>query len=208
MWGKLAFSAYRNGSPRSIPTGVGKTKRRFIVCERITVHPHGCGENYLPWSRPPEYDGPSPRVWGKRKGFEFDVDKAGSIPTGVGKTIVLISRFSVTPVHPHGCGENWQPPPQFVLQHGPSPRVWGKLSIKHLAQLFHRSIPTGVGKTAGSLTGLNMFSVHPHGCGENDVSCRYNSSSTGPSPRVWGKQLARLSGEIAGRSIPTGVGKT
>ena len=50
-------------------------------------------------------------------------------PTCVGKTGLCLISFTLTPVHPHVCGENAYRINALVYQVGTPPRVWGKLFI-------------------------------------------------------------------------------
>ena len=137
---------------RSIPTGVGKTRRDRLSGERVEVHPHGCGENYEMNTDRTESLGPSPRVWGKRPERRRYILDRRSIPTGVGKTSAALSGSGGLSVHPHGCGENDGAELIAAHAYGPSPRVWGKPLRKALDRPSNRSIPTGVGKTSSPRT--------------------------------------------------------
>ena len=86
VWGKH-MEAYGEATTfRSIPTGVGKTRRKVIRALCHAVHPHGCGENTPRIAKSLKPKGPSPRVWGKQVGHDQAVAAVRSIPTGVGKT--------------------------------------------------------------------------------------------------------------------------
>ncbi len=69
-----------------------------------------------------------------------------------------------------------------------------------------RFIPTCVGNICPTPSLLNPKSVHPHVCGEHDVSGCGTSVPCGSSPRVWG--TCRMAEEIKNvrRFIPTCVG--
>jgi len=111
-------------------------------------------------------------------------------------------------VHPHACGENVLNPYLGTGQLGTSPRVWGKQNATGLSDQSPRYIPTRVGKTWQFGHGETKATVHPHACGENATSLYSRFPSNGTSPRVWGKQMLRLTWENGGRYIPTRVGKT
>ncbi len=187
VWGKPLCAGQRRLDSRSIPTGVGKTKRRTRLTavnsvhphgcgenEKVgenafkeAVHPHGCGENADPQTGISIYAGPSPRVWGKRSGGSYTMVSARSIPTGVGKTRSRPRQSTPIPVHPHGCGENSYHAYCSFPTLGPSPRVWGKQYRRFSVWYRGRSIPTGVGKTSLARPSSMRIPVHPHGCGEN-----------------------------------------
>ncbi len=71
-----------------------------------------------------------------------------------------------------------------------------------------RIIPTGVGKRKDSQGLLQKGADHPHGCGEKPYSMISSSPLSGSSPRVWGKVYKKVHALLAGRIIPTGVGKS
>ena len=54
----------------------------------------------------------------------------------------------------------------------------------------------------------NGIAVHPHACGENFMRNNWQWMLSGSSPRLWGKQGARICGCLTCRFIPTRVGKT
>ena len=70
VWGKPVRRTPCAGDCRSIPTGVGKTQRSAASTHSLSVHPHGCGENTVTYSIIDNATGPSPRVWGKRRGWQ------------------------------------------------------------------------------------------------------------------------------------------
>ena len=175
------------GGKRSIPTGVGKTQSLFENYAEAAVHPHGCGENNIPCQSFDIVFGPSPRVWGKQPAIRQMQCQWRSIPTGVGKTCLQLALPSQQPVHPHGCGENRHERLYYHRVRGPSPRVWGKRTTRIIRRTQVRSIPTGVGKTNRQTSTDQGQSVHPHGCGENEVGLLVYEVWDGPSPRVWGK---------------------
>ena len=55
---------------------------------------------------------------------------------------------------------------------------------------------------------VELFAVHPHGCGEHRSSGAAFMREGGSSPRVWGAPAALVLSLAAGRFIPTGVGST
>ena len=91
-----------------------------------------------------------------------------SIPTRVGKTDARSEALALTT--------------------GPSPRVWGRRSSHMAWPRSSRSIPTRVGKTPRKTARLAVQPVHPHACGEDELSCFCHVCPYGPSPRVWGRR--------------------
>ena len=207
-WGKPSSWGYSLLGWRSIPTGVGKTPRSYCECRAWPVHPHGRGENPFPDRSASIPNGPSPRAWGKHSKGPPGFRSPRSIPTGVGKTCRSISRRMASSVHPHGRGENWSAPKNWLSSHGPSPRAWGKLQGRRARRDQTRSIPTGVGKTSTSTRHPMTIPVHPHGRGENSQFFEHWLTDVGPSPRAWGKRFWGWLRSVEPRSIPTGVGKT
>ena len=175
---------------RSIPTRVGKTWVfwRCLFCK--TVHPHACGENC---SNPNERRcacGPSPRVWGKHSQSRERERPVRSIPTRVGKTCVsVIGLLCLERSIPTRVGKTnkWGCPRSLLARSIPT-RVGKTRSIPPRCTRPPRSIPTRVGKTSNR--------IKPY------------TSSSGPSPRVWGKRDQQPAPARVPRSIPTRVGKT
>ncbi len=110
-------------------------------------------------------------------------------------------------VHPHGCGEGVEALRVVFADGGSSPRVWGRLRGRWPRGRPRRFIPTGVGKAGKNRNRPLATAVHPHGCGEGDLSCSSVSSFSGSSPRVWGRRNPKHHFGDINRFIPTGVGK-
>ncbi len=49
--------------------------------------------------------------------------------------------------HPHACGEKHVQQKKLKCTEGPSPRVWGKVSLNDVNNIENRTIPTRVGKS-------------------------------------------------------------
>ncbi len=113
----------------------------------VPDHPHGRGENALNKFATVYPAGPSPRAWGKLKGWGVDAVRGRTIPTGVGKTLVRIGCTYMSADHPHGRGENCFLINASISTIGPSPRAWGKQCGEPAYTRAQRTIPTGVGKT-------------------------------------------------------------
>ena len=108
------------------------------------------------------------------------------IPTGVGNTWTRRRETEIPPVHPHGCGEHKVRESGSQELNGSSPRVWGTRGGENGAAKSRRFIPTGVGNTMSAEDRFTALSVHPHGCGEHNVTVTSDDGKTGSSPRVWG----------------------
>ncbi len=102
-----------------------------------------------------------------------------------GKTCVCDHGLYGT-VHPHRVEEN-SPIGGSAYSAGPTPRVWGKLSLDHRRVRVAGPSPRVWGNDAGK-----------------DEATYKN----GPSPRVWGKLFGCRGVIPVHRSIPTRVGKT
>ena len=193
---------------RFIPTGVGNTARQGRGGISRKVHPHGCGEYYLPFSGSSGDHGSSPRVWGIRRKTKTRRIITRFIPTGVGNTPGRITIQRQIEVHPHGCGEYGEPKTPRSTKAGSSPRVWGILSSALPQLIPARFIPTGVGNTSQLQSRNSFVRVHPHGCGEYVFLAKLPTEFAGSSPRVWGIRVCRNSRRGCIRFIPTGVGNT
>ncbi len=88
VWGELGGLLRGNTTCRTIPTRVGRTSPVRSWKERMSDHPHACGENVMGPTISSHSRGPSPRVWGEpghRALVEF---QRRTIPTRVGRTWV------------------------------------------------------------------------------------------------------------------------
>ncbi|MDN5310702.1 MAG: hypothetical protein PWP14_2096 [Methanolobus sp.] len=133
------------------------------------VHPHVYGELNSRFCNPAILAGSSPHVWGTRGCCLNFPTRAGSsphvwgthyprlsvpgiqrfIPTCVGNSPVVCTQFKVQSVHPHMCGELYDPKDRSSLNPGSSPHVWGTLAWKYFQHEFIRFIPTCVGNSTG-----------------------------------------------------------
>ena len=87
VWGEQNPRRLRFQKSRSIPTCVGRTRRRRSRDASASEHPHVCGENVKRAESSRNLRGASPRVWGELRRFNpFDFRKR-SIPTCVGRTM-------------------------------------------------------------------------------------------------------------------------
>ncbi len=147
-------------------------------------------------------------MWGELYANIFKESRSRTIPTCVGRTSVSQQIAPRNSDHPHVCGENAYKIVSYLVQGGPSPRVWGELLPVFVGRLDLRTIPTCVGRTASFHLHCKLNPDHPHVCGENVRAPAQPSFEFGPSPRVWGEQfLLGWSIQIS-RTIPTCVGRT
>ena len=147
VWGKRPDR--KTGIPvkRFTPTGVGKTCGRIVVAAPFKVHPHRCGENYMPAICVAGECGSPPQVWGKLASAVSPASRGRFTPTGVGKTPSTGDLTAPFTVHPHRCGENRLGLDEGQGPRGSPPQVWGKhIAANRLCQ-SNGFTPTGVGKT-------------------------------------------------------------
>ena len=172
--------------------------------------------------------GPSPRVRGKpperlaahcscgsipaRAGKPFpDMVRGvhdGSIPARAGKAVKLRWHLISIRVHPRACGGSASDERKKALDHGPSPRVRGKLSDLWLAGVSVGSIPARAGEAIRFQFGPCIAAVHPRACGGSAVAISDSHPGEGPSPRVRGKLWEVVKARIGLRSIPARAGET
>ena len=173
-------------------------------------------------------DGPSPHAWGKRKKNTADGLYCRTIPTRMGKTVLVDQVGTACADHPHTHGENvWGYRRQYSRS-GPSPHAWGKHSamgrtprllrtiptrmgktpVGHSISNSPRTIPTRMGKTPFNSLILSIVSDHPHTHGEYIRLLFTPKYYYGPSPHAWGKLYQFQSTPLFLRTIPTRMGKT
>ena len=208
LWGKPSPSKQHSRRNRFTPTLVGKTLKKSSLCSWTTVHPHACGENPQFRRQIVKQNGSPPRLWGKRQQAGFPIRPYRFTPTLVGKTSTRTVRRPSWPVHPHACGENFDPHRSQTQLAGSPPRLWGKRFLRRLFRLFRRFTPTLVGKTAYVNVITTKISVHPHACGENDPVVHRRRRVQGSPPRLWGKRTRFFLAFQRRRFTPTLVGKT
>ena len=95
-----------------------------------------------------------------------------TIPTRVGKTVGSVCYSNSSADHPHAGGENNEANEGASLRAGPSPRGWGKRTLKGTDEAAARTIPTRVGKTDEPVTSTLLPPDHPHAGGENALRRR------------------------------------
>src|SRR5437899_2111701 len=89
------------------------------------------------------------------------------IPTHVGNTFDVAMIKLQLSVHPHACGEHFEPILRANAKIGSSPRMWGTLTLIGGKEAIDRFIPTHVGNTASAQSRSTARTVHPHACGEH-----------------------------------------
>ena len=193
---------------RTIPTHVGRTRSSPRSSTTPTDHPHARGENTSTRRWRNSKSGPSPRTWGELASERSELGVARTIPTHVGRTIVVDDCLNVAPDHPHARGENSFGKLIVSLMLGPSPRTWGERLYVVRKRQESRTIPTHVGRTSRDDRGHRSGTDHPHARGENAFGRRANAREPGPSPRTWGEQCEGREPKEAPRTIPTHVGRT
>ena len=207
-WGEPNRAQGATSTPRTIPTGVGRTSAQARPRLSGSDHPHGRGENPSAMSGARARSGPSPRAWGELRGDSLQRGICRTIPTGVGRTFSVRQGRRTTTDHPHGRGENLATCSWKTHHSGPSPRAWGELSRPHRRAAVRRTIPTGVGRTEKGEGVETSETDHPHGRGENVNAVTTLHPGYGPSPRAWGERSHCLTHYRRRRTIPTGVGRT
>ncbi len=115
--------------------------------ERISVHPHVCGEH-----------------WDMGTCLCL---RLRFIPTCVGNMMTALGLILPSTVHPHVCGEHDIEIVHAVGEGGSSPRVWGTCGTWLYDNFDQRFIPTCVGNISSPLSLWSPGSVHPHVCGEH-----------------------------------------
>ena len=117
-----------------------------------------------------------------------------------------LRRF-LTPVHPHGRGDNSPNVAYPVLQFGSPPRAWGQCWHEHPYADDVRFTPTGVGTIDYAVYRWHEHPVHPHGRGDNHQLPVPPSANRGSPPRAWGQCRNRPDPHpTPSWFTPTGVG--
>ena len=161
-WGKVGGGMNLDWTYRIIPTGVGKSLELSPPLILWENHPHWRGEKSL--FPPPAKTTieSSPLAWGKAVAQDPFVGVARIIPTGVGKRQNCSALALRAQNHPHWRGEKAIPDGARDVAGESSPLAWGKANSYSSWTIHQRIIPTGVGKTQGSLSTSERNSNHPH----------------------------------------------
>jgi len=192
---------------RFIPTCVGNIKSTCCRIRQCAVHPHVCGEHNTAAVITMAMGGSSPRVWGTCLVWNVFFQNMRVIPTGVGNMTLGAGRTFAPAVHPHVCGEHGDEVIRDGGIGGSSPRVWGTCcGHKYLHHKSAGSSPRVWGTCLAFPSRERRPSVHPHVCGEHEVTAHHTSAATGSSPRVWGTCKRQRFILPRHRFIPTCVG--
>ena len=130
------------------------------------------------------------------------------IPADAGNTGAAASPVIRLPVHPRGCGEYDNTPPEQLERFGSSPRMRGILQRHAIHRAAHRFIPADAGNTRSPPRRPCPATVHPRGCGEYMTGPIGSRCSYGSSPRMRG--IRRRIGNCVRfcRFIPADAGNT
>ena len=109
-------------------------------------------------------------------------------------------------VHPHGRGDNRDPPRSRARVCGSPPRAWGQCAHQQPLNPAIRFTPTGVGTILYHLFIALFQAVHPHGRGDNERYMPGAFVGVGSPPRAWGQCRPRRLRCPRRRFTPTGVG--
>ena len=170
MWGTPPAPAGTMHPERFIPTHVGNTRKWCRAGDRVTVHPHACGEHTDDDIVDVDLFGSSPRMWGTRLSWRDRPRSPRFIPTHVGNTPATTSTAVPATVHPHACGEHPEDRNVAVDPLGSSPRMWGTRPLDREGEPLIRFIPTHVGNTSFDPEPADLPAVHPHACGEHPTA--------------------------------------
>ncbi len=139
------------------------------------------------------------------------VDRAvarGAIPAGAGSSWPSWSSSARAGGHPRGRGK---PDPSFWSARalwGPSPRVRGAVRAVRRQRPPAGTTPAGAGSSRGPAGSGARPRDHPRGCGEQSSTQRRERCIRGPSPRVRGAVIRRLSVSASRGTIPAGAGSS
>ena len=125
VWGTFNTDEGTSYAKRFIPTCVGNIWWYRGFWHLWPVHPHVCGEHYIPLTFDNRIDGSSPRVWGTSLLLCPRHPSIRFIPTCVGNIYSWFMSISRIAVHPHVCGEHSVQDAHYCPAVGSSPRVWG-----------------------------------------------------------------------------------
>ena len=128
-WGGLEPGGHRHNLERITPTGVGRTSSPATPSPGRPDHPHGRGEDDRPVSARDVGVGSPPRAWGGRVPTPATPDARRITPTGVGRTGWLAAVAWPSSDHPHGRGEDCEPPEWESTVNGSPPRAWGGRTV-------------------------------------------------------------------------------
>ena len=149
-----------------------------------------------------------PRAWGRHVPAQLAGLCGRNTPTGVGKTQPTRASARGVKKHPHGRGEDRQTAAHAQGLPETPPRAWGRLAAPRTTTPTVRNTPTGVGKTVGLREPRVAVGKHPHGRGEDILSCLLTVAGWETPPRAWGRRRWVHADREGLGNTPTGVGKT
>ncbi len=193
---------------RFIPAGAGNSSRSAHRMRVISVHPRGCGEQWLHHALICLSSGSSPRVRGTAEWCRLCRGQIRFIPAGAGNRAKISASVTPRAVHPRGCGEQGEVGHLRSPEGGSSPRVRGTGYAEDKCGLRLRFIPAGAGNRTIDSHTRGIRPVHPRGCGEQARSQVLPCSCGGSSPRVRGTAEAALKKAVKLRFIPAGAGNS
>ncbi len=212
LWGRL-FPSKRNlmvaiGSP---PRLWGRRRDPRSSPRRQSVHPHACGDDFLP-PREPQPAGrftPTP-VWTTSESVARLAISSGSPPRLWGRRALLRAARPPRPVHPHACGDDATFDPVSRVLFGSPPRLWGRHTLARLLNLgLHGSPPRLWGRRNRAESIQIRATVHPHACGDDDFASPSFITPPPVHPHACGDDgRARVRVGLSGRFTPTPVGTT
>ena len=150
--------------------------------------------------------GSPPRAWGQCSATAVTTHASRFTPTGVGTITPPAERCRRRAVHPHGRGDNIEPPERSDQPRGSPPRAWGQSVFRQCAIKTPRFTPTGVGTMFSQERRRAKATVHPHGRGDNRRPGIEPSYPYGSPPRAWGQCNEGAERRAKVRFTPTGVG--
>ena len=125
-WGQSLCRALKPLMQRFTPTGVGTITQCHTCNAESAVHPHGRGDNARRQAVVSRLSGSPPRAWGQSAFVALEQAIHRFTPTGVGTMRSTRTVMSMTPVHPHGRGDNIAGEVGVPLVAGSPPRAWGQ----------------------------------------------------------------------------------
>ena len=187
---------------------MGTIASTALCSTRRAVHPHGRGDNCNAKRYVVGQAGSPPRAWGQYgdcdalsapdrftptgvgtmlTGAGASIGRVRFTPTGVGTILLSLSVAFLTPVHPHGRGDNCLGGALVTTAVGSPPRAWGQSQFSPVRVSSNRFTPTGVGTIAVTTPTAVTTPVHPHGRGDNVFNSVVDACVRGSPPRAWGQ---------------------
>ena len=173
---------------------------------RVSVHPHGRGDNWSGSRSRRRRRGSPPRAWGQFTRHPYRARAARFTPTGVGTIASDIVSQRHKAVHPHGRGDNQSSARARSSIYGSPPRAWGQCFVWRRCVLIARFTPTGVGTMSRTNTPTTRLTVHPHGRGDNARIARNIRSAYWFTPTGVGTIHSRFAHRVVTTVHPHGRG--